>query len=107
MTHQEKRAWIMLVTAMVGYTAYVIIIASRGAGRPLSDVPYAAILLWVVGASIVSSIVAEIGIGLVNPQGGTGLNLAPMGPPLRIRWFCNPFNLNDARPWRRIASICY
>lgn len=68
MTHEEKRAWIMLVAAVVSYTTYVIIIVSRANGRPLPDVPYAAVLLWTVGASIVSSIVAEIGIGVVNPR---------------------------------------
>jgi branched-subunit amino acid ABC-type transport system permease component len=58
----------MLVVTVVAYTAYVITIVNRAYGRPLPDVPYATTLLWTVGAAIVASIVAEIGIGLVNPR---------------------------------------
>jgi hypothetical protein len=69
MTHEEKRAWIRLVVAVIGYATYVLIIMSRAGGRPLPEVPYAATLLWTVGAAIVGSIVADIGIGVVNPKG--------------------------------------
>lgn len=68
MTHQEKRAWIMAVVSVAAYAAYAVIIVNRASGRPLPDVPYAATLLWAVGASIVASIVAEIAIGIVNPR---------------------------------------
>ncbi|HUR08465.1 MAG TPA: hypothetical protein VM347_38410 [Nonomuraea sp.] len=68
MTHEEKRAWIRLVVAVIVYAAYVVIIVSRANGRPLPEVPYAATLLWTVGAAIVASIVAEIGIAIVNPR---------------------------------------
>lgn len=68
MTHEEKRAWIRLVVAVVGYAAYVVIIVSRANGRPLPEVPYATTLLWTVGAAIVASIVAEIGVAIVNPR---------------------------------------
>lgn len=67
-THEEKRAWIMLVVAVVAYAAYVITVMSRANGRPLPDAPYASALLWSVGAAIVTSIVAEIAIGIVNPR---------------------------------------
>ena len=60
MTHQEKRAWIMLVVTLLTYSTYVTIIVSRTHGRPLPDVPYAATLLWTVGISIVASIVLDI-----------------------------------------------
>lgn len=68
MTHEEKRAWIRLVVAVVAYAAYVIIIAGRADGRPLPGVPYAATLLWTVGGAIAGSIVAEIIIGTVTPR---------------------------------------
>ena len=67
MTHEEKRTWIRLVTAVLGYAAYVAIVLARADGRPLTDVPYAATLLWTIGAAIVASIVADIGIG-VGPK---------------------------------------
>ncbi len=68
MTHNEKRAWIMLVVTVVTYATYLVTVASRANGRPLPDVPYAATLLWTIGAAIVASIVAEIAIGIVNPR---------------------------------------
>lgn len=67
MTHEEKRAWIRLVVAVLGYCAYVAVIAARIDGRPLPDVPYARVLLWTVGGAIVASILAEIGMALLNP----------------------------------------
>ncbi|MEU5950299.1 hypothetical protein ABZ793_32805 [Micromonospora sp. NPDC047465] len=67
MTHEEKRAWIRLVVAVLGYSAYVALIVSRADGRALPDVPYASALLWTVGAAIVASIVAETGMAVVNP----------------------------------------
>jgi bacteriorhodopsin len=68
MTHEEKRAWIRLVVAVLGYATYVVLVLSRADGRPLPDVPYAATLLWTVGAAIVGSIAADVGIGVVNPK---------------------------------------
>ncbi|MER6948074.1 hypothetical protein ABT294_28955 [Nonomuraea sp. NPDC000554] len=68
MTHEEKRAWIMLVVSVAAYAAYVVIVVSRAGGGPLPEVPYAATLLWTVGAGIVASIVAEIGIAVLNPR---------------------------------------
>jgi hypothetical protein len=67
-THQEKRAWIMLVVSTAAYGVYAAIILGRAGGQPLPRVPYAAALLWTVGASIVASIVLEIALGVVNPR---------------------------------------
>jgi hypothetical protein len=67
MTHEEKRAWIRLIVAVLGYSAYVAIMVSRVDGRPLPDVPYVSTLLWTVGAAIGASIVAEIGMAIVLP----------------------------------------
>ena len=69
MTHEEKRAWIRLVVAVLGYAAYIVVIAGRVDGRPLASVPYAGVLLWTVGAAIVTSIVAEIVMAVGNPRG--------------------------------------
>lgn len=68
MAHREKRAWIMLVVAVVAYTIYVTILFGRAGGRHLTEVPYAALLLWTVGASIVANIVAEMVIGMASPK---------------------------------------
>lgn len=68
MTHEEKRAWIMLVVSVVAYATYVINVLARADGRPLAEVPYAAALLWTVGVAIAVSILAEIAIGVVTPR---------------------------------------
>ncbi|MET0426521.1 MAG: hypothetical protein ABW046_21820 [Actinoplanes sp.] len=66
MTHQEKRAWIMLVVGVVAYAVYLAVVLSRGG--PVTAGPYAGALLWTVGGAIVANIVAEIGIGVVRPR---------------------------------------
>jgi hypothetical protein len=68
MTHQEKRAWIMLVVSLITYATYLITFLARTDGRPLASVPYVASLLWTVGGSIVASIVAETAIGIFTPR---------------------------------------
>ena len=75
MTHNEKRAWIMLVVTVVAYATYVVTVVSRANGRLLPEVPYAATLLWTIGAAIVASIVAEIAIGIVNPRASRGTDV--------------------------------
>jgi hypothetical protein len=67
-THEEKRAWILLVVSAIAYAVYVILILGRADGRALADVPYAATLLRTIGGAIVAAILAEIGIALVNPR---------------------------------------
>jgi hypothetical protein len=67
MTHEEKRAWIRLVVAALGYSAYVAIVLSRADGRALPGVPYASALLWTVGGAIVASIVAETVMAIAVP----------------------------------------
>ena len=59
MTHTEKRAWIRLVVAVLGYAVYLVVILTGRDGRPLASVPYERTLLWTVGAAIVASILAE------------------------------------------------
>ncbi|GGN97921.1 hypothetical protein [Microbispora bryophytorum] len=68
MTHEEKRAWIRLVVAVIAYAAYVVAVLRRADGGPLPDVPYAAALLWTIGGAIVAAILAEIGMAIVNPR---------------------------------------
>lgn len=68
MTHQEKRAWITLVVTAVTYCSYVAVVIGRAGGRSLPQVTYADALLWTVGGAILTSVVAEIGIGVVNPR---------------------------------------
>jgi hypothetical protein len=68
MTLDETRAWARLVAAVVAYGAYVVLVLGRADGRPLADVPYAAALLWTIGASIVGATVVETVIRTASPK---------------------------------------
>ncbi|MBB5868908.1 hypothetical protein F4553_002287 [Allocatelliglobosispora scoriae] len=69
MPFEEKRAWIMVVVSIATYAVYVAIILGRaGADTPPTEVPYAATLLWTVGASILATIVLHIIAAILAPQ---------------------------------------
>ncbi len=65
---EEKRAWIMLVVTVFGYSAYLIVVLRRAGSGPLVDVPYVAALLWTIGAAIVASIVLNIAAAVASPR---------------------------------------
>ena len=65
MAHQEKRAWIMLVVAVVAYAAYVVVVLTRAQGAPITEVAYAAVLI----ASIVLAIAANILLDIITSIG--------------------------------------
>jgi len=69
-THEEKRAWILGITAIASYAVYLAVILSRADGRPLAEVPYVAALLWTVGASIATTIVLSIIASIVSGDAG-------------------------------------
>ena len=66
MTHEEKRAWIMLVVNAAAYGIYASIILSRADGRALIAVPYAGVLLLTIVVAIVTTIVLDIVSGMLN-----------------------------------------
>ncbi len=68
MTFEEKRAWMMAVTATVAYAIYATIILGRADHTPLTDVPYVATLLWTIGLAIVAQIVLSIVIAISSPR---------------------------------------
>lgn len=66
MAFEEKRAWIMLVVSVCAYAVYAVIILGRTGGASLTEVPYAATLLWSVSAAIVISIVLNIIVSIAS-----------------------------------------
>ena len=60
MTYDEKTTWVYLVTAVIGYAVYLILLAVLG---PVSYVP---VLLATVGGAILVNIVANIAIGIAD-----------------------------------------
>ena len=65
MAFEEKRAWIMLVTSVVGYLVYVVLVAGQLGDRPVDEVAYIGALLWTIGGAIVVNILANMGLGIV------------------------------------------
>lgn len=64
MSYEEKSAWIMVILAVVAYTAYVIVVLGRaGDGTDLVDVAYVRPMLTTIGASIVASMVLHMFLG--------------------------------------------
>ncbi|MFB6823125.1 hypothetical protein ACFCXA_16245 [Streptomyces virginiae] len=70
MAVEEKRAWIMIVVTVAAYGAYLAVVLGRSGSEPLAQQPYAAALLWSVGAAIVASIALHITVSLLSPEEG-------------------------------------
>ncbi|MEV0716344.1 hypothetical protein [Asanoa sp. NPDC050611] len=68
MTLEERRAWIRLVVAVLGYAVYLVVVLGRVDGGPLVSVSYAGPLLWTVGGAIALAVLAEIGFAVANPR---------------------------------------
>ncbi|MCP9948879.1 hypothetical protein [Actinomadura madurae] len=68
MALEEKRAWIMLTVSVCAYAAYLIAVLGRSGFGALADEPYAATLLWTVGAAVAVSIALNIAVAI--PAGG-------------------------------------
>lgn len=68
MTLEERRAWIRLVVCAAAYGGYVAVVLAQADGRRLIHVPYAAALLWSVGAAIVAAVVMETAVAAANPR---------------------------------------
>lgn len=70
MAFEEKRAWGMVIIAVAGYAAYVLVVLGSAAGRPLVEVPYAGAALWTIGIAIIVGIVSGIGFGIASRNEG-------------------------------------
>ncbi|MEG3631431.1 hypothetical protein [Streptomyces poriticola] len=69
MALEEKRAWIMMLTAVVSYAVYLAVVLGRAVdATPLTDVSYVPPLLWAVGVSIAASIVLGIVVSIAAPR---------------------------------------
>lgn len=69
MAFEEKRAWAMMVVAVVAYAIYVVTVLGRADGGSLAEVAYAGILLWTIGGAIVAGIAAHIAMAVTGGRG--------------------------------------
>lgn len=70
MAFEEKRAWIMAAVSVTAFVVYAAVVVSGAGEAPLSSAPYAAALLWSVGAAIVGAIVLNIAADISGPREG-------------------------------------
>ena len=68
MTYEERTTWAQLLVAIVGTLAYVVIVLGKADGGPLVDVAYQSTLLWVIGLSIVVSILLSITFSILSGE---------------------------------------
>ena len=68
MAFEEKRAWILAVVALGAYAIYLALTLGRAAGLPLTEVPYAATMLWTIGGAIVAGVVLHIAAAIASAQ---------------------------------------
>ncbi|GAA1607556.1 hypothetical protein ACFQY4_34065 [Catellatospora bangladeshensis] len=68
MAFEEKRTWIMVLVTVAAYGTYVAVVLGRAGDTPLPDTPYAAPLLWSIGAAIAATIVLTIAASIAAPQ---------------------------------------
>jgi hypothetical protein len=67
---EEKRAWTMAITALLGYAAYVLVVLLGADGRPITAAPYAGAMLWTIALGIVVGIVTGIWFGIAARNDG-------------------------------------
>ena len=68
MSYEEKGIWVYLVTSAAAYAVYLVIIAGRLASAPAAQVPYASVLLWTAGASIVANTAGRVLVETASPS---------------------------------------
>ena len=68
MTYEERTTWAQLLVAIVGTLAYIVIVLGKADGGPLVDVAYQSTMLWVIGLSIVASILLSITFSIVSGE---------------------------------------
>lgn len=68
MTPYERSAWIMLITSIPAYLAYVIIVLTSAGDRPLAEADYVWPALIVIAATIVANIVLGIIAQIARPK---------------------------------------
>jgi hypothetical protein len=67
---EEKRAWTMAITAVLGYAAYVLLVLLGADGRPITAAPYVGAMLWTIALGIVVGIVTGIWFGIAARNDG-------------------------------------
>jgi len=65
MVYEERNVWTGLVVSLVAITAYVVAVLQQAAGRPVTEVDWPPLMLWMIGGGIVVTIAISIAWGLI------------------------------------------
>jgi hypothetical protein len=69
MSFEEKRAWVMVLVTVAAYAAYAVVVLTRAQGAQMTEVAYAAPLLWSIGGAIGASFLLHIALSTFSPAG--------------------------------------
>ena len=65
MVYRERNTWAGLIVTVLATTVYIVVILQIADGGPVSAVPWAPIMVWTIGGSILGSIVLSILWGML------------------------------------------
>ena len=68
MSYEEKGVWIYLGVALVTFGIYVGIILGRAGEIPITEVPYVSTMLWMIGLSVLLSVLTRVAVELATPS---------------------------------------
>lgn len=77
MTAEERTVWVYLAVVIITSTIYFAVVIPRALSQPIEDVSWIAPMLWMLGASIIVTIVGSI-VGTVG--GAIGLTIRGIDP---------------------------
>jgi hypothetical protein len=65
MVYEERNAWAGLIVSPISMIVYVALVLQQAGGGPLTDVGWFPLMLWVIGASIVATIILSVAWGII------------------------------------------
>jgi hypothetical protein len=69
MSFEEKRAWVMVLVTVAAYAVYGAVVLTRAEVSQLTEVAYAAPLLWSIGGAIGAAFLLHIALSTFSPDG--------------------------------------
>jgi hypothetical protein len=68
MSSEQKGVWIELVVAIATYAVYVIVVLGEVGRSSWSSANYGPLMLWVIGASVVATVIVRTVVSTVSPK---------------------------------------
>ncbi|MGV8884205.1 MAG: hypothetical protein ACOH1T_01275 [Microbacteriaceae bacterium] len=68
MTYEQRGVWVYLVSGIISYGAYLVIVLGQAATAPLAETHYVVPLLSAIGVSIALAVVGRIALEIAKPS---------------------------------------